>query len=110
METTAVRMNKALEVRGMKRIELSEKTGICRGTISNYANGKYIPKQNAIYLIAKALNVSEAWLMGYDVDMEKHESLSVLISKLDNADYQKVQGYVEALLSADKYASKKDVG
>jgi len=33
--------------------------------ISQYTNGVYEAKQKALYLIARALNVSEVWLMCY---------------------------------------------
>ncbi|WP_243124926.1 hypothetical protein [Clostridium cuniculi] len=39
-------------------------------------SGKYTPKQNNIYLIAEALNVNEAWLMGYDVPMERTNNIT----------------------------------
>lgn len=72
------RLNKALEIRGMKPIDLSHKTGLSKARISQYTNGVYEAKQKALYLIARALNVSEAWLMGYDVPMERllHEKLA----------------------------------
>lgn len=65
------RLNEALSIRGMKPIELSEKTGLHKSRISQYINGVYEAKQDALYVIAKALNVNEAWLMGYDVPMER---------------------------------------
>lgn len=65
------RLNQALEIRGMKPIELSNRTGLSKARISQYTNGVYEAKQKALYLIARALNVSEAWLMGYDVPMER---------------------------------------
>jgi len=34
-------------------------------------SGRYEAKQEALYLIAKALNVNEAWLMGHDVPKER---------------------------------------
>ena len=65
------RLVMALKIRGMKAIELSERSGIDKGAISNYINGKYMPKQVNTHLIADALGVSEAWLMGYDVPLER---------------------------------------
>lgn len=65
------RLQQILEQKKMKAIRLSEMTGIDRGTISAYLNGKYKASQNNLYLIAKALNVSEPWLMGHDVPMER---------------------------------------
>lgn len=71
VDTFANRLNKAMRIRNIKITELSEKTGISKSSLSEYINGKYEAKQNGIYLISKALNISEAWLMGLDVPMEK---------------------------------------
>ncbi len=71
------RLNKALEIRGIKPIELSETTGISKARISQYMNGVYVPKSKATYIIAKALNINETWLMGYDVPMERQEPTNI---------------------------------
>ncbi len=73
VEKTNLRLQKALAIRGMKQIELSEKTGITKGTISQYISGKRNPKRNAIVLMAEALSIDPVWLMGLDVPMEKEE-------------------------------------
>jgi transcriptional regulator with XRE-family HTH domain len=70
-ETFQDRLNQALEIRDMKPVELSQRTGLSKARISQYTNGVYEAKQKALYLIARALNVSEAWLMGHDVPMER---------------------------------------
>ncbi len=70
-ETFEDRLNQALEIRGMKPVELSQRTGLSKARISQYTNGVYEAKQKALYLIARALNVSEAWLMSHDVHMER---------------------------------------
>lgn len=70
-DSFASRMRKAMEIRDMKQTDLVEKTGLPKSAISQYYSGKYEPKQKGIYLIAKALDVSESWLMGYDVPMER---------------------------------------
>lgn len=70
-ETFQDRLNQALEIRNMKPVELSQKTGLSKARISQYTNGVYEAKQKALYLLARALNVSEAWLMGHDVPMER---------------------------------------
>lgn len=74
MKTTAERIKEGLEARNMKQSDLAEKTKISKGALSSYITGRYIPKQNNIYLIARALNVSEAWLMGHDVPMERNSA------------------------------------
>jgi len=70
-ETFQDRLNQALEIRDMKPVELSQRTGLSKARISQYTNGVYEAKQKALYKIAQALNVSEAWLMGHDVPMER---------------------------------------
>lgn len=71
MSTTSKRIQEAMELRGLKQTDLFEKTGISKGALSSYISGRYVPKQNNTFLIAKALNVNEAWLMGADVPMER---------------------------------------
>lgn len=78
------RLKKALSLRNMKPIELSERTGIPKSAISQYTSGYAKPKQDRIYLICKALEINEAWLMGYDVEMEK----KVLSEESANEDFE----------------------
>ena len=61
-----------MTLRGYKQVDLVEKTGINKGALSCYISGKYKPKQNNIFLLAKALDVNEAWLMGIDGPMERN--------------------------------------
>ena len=70
MTEIKIRIKEALEIRGMTAAELSKKSGIGKGSISKYLNGIVMPKQSAIGAMARALGVSPAWLMGYDVPME----------------------------------------
>jgi transcriptional regulator with XRE-family HTH domain len=69
--TCAERIKKALTIKGMRQSELCRLTKIPKSAISQYISGAFEPKQDRIYLIAKALNVSEMWLMGLDVPMER---------------------------------------
>lgn len=72
IDTFSNRLNKAILLRNIKPIELSKKTGIDKSKISSYMSGRYKAKQDGIYLLAEALNVSEAWLMGLDVPMDRN--------------------------------------
>ena len=57
--------------------ELCKRTGITKSALSQYLSGTFKPKQKRTYLLAKALNVSEAWLMGMEnADMKRHEQQS----------------------------------
>jgi DNA-binding XRE family transcriptional regulator len=55
----------------MKQVELAEKIGVPKGTINNWLNNRYQPKQKALLSMAKVLDVSEMWLAGYDTPMER---------------------------------------
>lgn len=68
--TFSERLREILELRNIKAIDLAKLSGISRGAISSYLSGRWKAKQNNIYLLANALNVNEAWLMGYDVPMD----------------------------------------
>ena len=65
------RLQEALRARKMKAIDLSEQLGISRGTVSRYLSGDSTPKADRLNLICSMLNVSEAWMLGYDVPMER---------------------------------------
>ena len=71
ISTIAERMREAMRLRNIKQTDIVKLTGIGKSSISTYLTGEYEPKQRNIYKIAQALNVNEAWLMGYDVPMER---------------------------------------
>lgn len=71
MATIAERIIQGMELRNMRQVDIIEKTGINKGALSSYISGRYEPKQTNIFLLAKALDVSEAWLMGAEVPMER---------------------------------------
>lgn len=73
-ESCADRLRQALDLRGMKQVDLIEKTGINKGAMSCYLSGKYEPKQFAVNKMALALDVSEMWLWGYDVPIDRPEA------------------------------------
>ena len=121
MVTISKRIKQALEIRNMKQADLVSATGIGKSSISTYLSGEYEPKQRNIYKIAHALNVSEAWLMGYDVPMtpqtknenqsavypEDVQELAEQIQQLDAEDRAVIRGEIRAMLRADKYTQKK---
>lgn len=71
MSTLADRLKEGMSLRGLRQADIVEKTGINKGALSSYISGRYQPKQNNIFLLARALDVNEAWLMGADVPMER---------------------------------------
>ena len=88
-EECQVRIKKAMNLRGLTQTDIVERTNIKKSALSQYINGKITPRQNAVEELSKILNVSEPWLMGYDVPMERNiRFLPVekkdLIKKLDS--------------------------
>lgn len=69
--TTSVRLQLIMKQKQIKQADLARLTGISRGAISNYVLGRYEPKSDIISKLAKALNCSEMWLWGYDVPMDR---------------------------------------
>lgn len=82
------RLREAMEVRGLRSVDIVDRTGIPKVTVSYYLSGKTTPRADKLYLIAQALDVSEAWLLGYDVpmartdDQKKNDQLAKLIVKM----------------------------
>lgn len=72
-ETFANRLLEAIALRKVSKAELSRAAGISKSSITRYTKGDWEGKQDAVYALAKALNVDEAWLMGYDVPMERQK-------------------------------------
>ena len=70
METLAKRLKDALYDADMKAVDLAKKTGIDKGSISHYLSGRYDPSPKKRKVLADALGVSEAWLLGFDVEKE----------------------------------------
>lgn len=112
MDTIAERIRKGLLIRNMKQTDLVEKTGIGKSSISTYLSGEYEPKQRNIYKIAQALDVNEAWLMGYDVPMERRIAIEVSEEEknlltdfriLNNIGQDKAIDYVSDLADNPKY-------
>ena len=72
-ESFSKRLQMGLDYAHMTQVELSKATGISKSAISQYISGAFAPKQDRTYLIAQALGVPEAWLMGYDVPIKKEK-------------------------------------
>ena len=104
----AERLTIAMDIRKVKAQELSRRTGIDKASISSYRSGKYKANSKNLYLIAEALNVNPAWLMGSDeVPMgtrsltahtinASNEYLSDVILRLDDNETLLIEKYRQA--------------
>lgn len=68
-EPFKVRLQKALDAKEWKPVDLAKRTGISESTISQYRSGYAEPKKDRLQLFADVLEVNPAWLLGIDVPM-----------------------------------------
>lgn len=75
-KNTATRLKELMSERGLKQIDILNKSlpyckkygvSMTKPDISQYVSGKIKPSQEKLVILGMALNVSEAWLMGFDV-------------------------------------------
>lgn len=100
-----IRLQKAMNIRNIKATELSIKADIPKSAISQYLSGLYEAKQKSIFKLAKALDVSEAWLMGLNVPMKRNSKNNldsdnqnmIDIDGLDEDDIKEINKFVEFL-------------
>lgn len=69
MSDFRTRLIEAMEINNVNQAELAKRTGLSKPRISQYVNGIYEAKQDALSRLSEALGVNVAWLMGYDVPM-----------------------------------------
>lgn len=70
IDTFQNRLQKAMNIRNMKQVDLVEKTGLDKILLSKYLSGISNARQDKLTTLAEALQVNEIWLMGYDIPME----------------------------------------
>lgn len=70
IENIIIRLKNVIVESDLSYVELEKKTGISKSALQRYANGstKKIPI-DVIQAIASAVNVSAAWIMGWDNDI-----------------------------------------
>lgn len=61
------RLKLAMDQKEISQSDLAKATGITQSSISDWLRGKYLPKQDKVALLSKALGVSPAYLMGWEV-------------------------------------------
>lgn len=81
-QTTAQRLVAIMEERNLRQVDILEKAKpycekykqkLTKSDLSQFVNGKVTPRQWKLTILSLALDVSEAWLMGFDVPMERVE-------------------------------------
>ena len=65
------RLREIMEYKLLTATDIAVGTGISVATMYAYINGRYTPDIDRIKTLAKYFNVSELWLLGYDVPMRE---------------------------------------
>lgn len=101
------RLKEALEKKNMRAVDLMDRTDVPKSAISFYLAGKSKPKADRLYKIAQALDISEAWLLGYDVPMarslesKKNDQLARLVLRMRND-----EDFFNSVVALDKLDEK----
>lgn len=88
--TTAERLRYIIDTMGLKQVDILEKSKpyckkynvrLAKNDLSQYVSGKVEPKQDKLSILGLALDVSEAWLAGYDVPMKRNDNVTPITIK-----------------------------
>ena len=101
ISNTSERLNYLMKTLNLKQIDILNKClPICdkynvkmgRNHISQYVSGKVKPNQEKLSILARALNVNEAWLMGYDVPMNLNAEEANGLAKSKDTSFVEIIG------------------
>lgn len=116
--STADRLRQIMEERNLRQVDiLNLVLPICarydvkmnKSDISQYVSGKVEPSQEKLVVLGMALNVTESWLMGFDVSWERKDTqiqaekdFDVLYrySMLNERDKRIVSDMIDSMLSS----------
>ncbi len=101
VSTTSERLQNAMDTRKIKQIDLARAADVNQGALSRYIKGSYEPKSATIYKLALALDVSDMWLEGYDVPMERSQKQKEIDFK--NNLYKKIAQDMDLLKTISQY-------
>jgi repressor LexA len=111
--TVGDRLKEYMQQHSLKQVDIiekarpffTEKLKITKTDLSQYINNKTEPRSDKLHLLAKALNVDEAWLLGFDKDRNSNKDNNDLGNKKVMADnikhYLKRNGITRKKLSSD---------
>lgn len=107
--TTADRLKQIMSEKNLKQVDIIEKSkpfqkqlGVKLGksALSQYVNGIQSPDQHKLSLLAMTLDVSEAWLMGYDVPKDREQE--ELLTSEETPQLRSIQRKAKSLSVADQ--------
>lgn len=114
---TSMRLKQIMSDRGLRQIDILNQTRpFCqqynvkmnKSDISQYCSGKTEPNQDKLFVLGSALNVSEAWLMGYDVPMTREFDYKITFQN-NSSPYHRLLAYYNTLNSLGQKEAEKRI-
>ncbi|KIR10883.1 helix-turn-helix domain-containing protein [Staphylococcus gallinarum] len=108
----STRLKEMMKSHDYKQIDIVEKSKayaedsgvkLTKTFISDCVNGKIVPRQEKLSLLAKTLNVSEGWLLGYSIPKDRNNSDNMInkirlnVQGLSNSELEQVNSFIEYL-------------
>ena len=127
ISNTSARLKEIMSQKGMRQVDIlaaakphCDRFGVklAKNDLSQFVNGKVEPGQEKLTILGLALNVSEAWLMGYDVSPSRDlQAVADKEKTLVNGDEElteylemlKTRPEMRMLFQISKDATKEDV-
>lgn len=103
MKEFGLRMKEARRNKGMTQRELAEAIGAKHNSISNWENGQNHPNMNTIERICNALEITPAYLMGWNRPIDE---LDMKVLEL-YPDFRPGEGHLPTIESSDIITHKK---
>lgn len=118
ISNTSTRLKKIMTDNNMRQVDILKRVEpycqiynikMNKSDISQYVSGKVEPSQDKLVILSMALNVSEAWLMGFDVPAQRYSTLDITPKIVDYYnqlnDFGKTEAtkYLEKLTHFSKY-------
>lgn len=120
--STAERLQVIMSQRNLRQVDIlnlakpyCERYNVKLGKndLSQYVSGKVEPGQIKLSILGLALNVSEAWLMGYDAPMERGKAPASESKREEDANIIRIAGrdgsYTEKRLTDEQLAAVKAI-
>lgn len=105
MTTFQKRFIQAKEQSGLRWVDIANRSGLDKASISQYKNGVHTPEPDALYRLAVALNVSMEWLTGADIPLASVDDSKILnrYHQLNDLGKQEFMQFLDELLSDEKH-------
>lgn len=113
-ENISIRLKRIMNDRNLKQVDILElarpycerlDVKLTKSDLSQYISGKVEPGSKKISILGMALNINEAWLMGYDVSMERKD-VGQIISNIYPIELKKFPLLGEVSCGVPKFANE----